>query len=80
MFVTKEFLFEVVKIKKLYLLENGRVTVILPNDEVMSVQPEGQVETRPAGTQGAWEQAELCGDLLIFTPTTRSFAFGYIYE
>ncbi len=44
-------------------------------DTVMSVQPDGAIETRPAGTAGPYEVAVLtvAGDALMFGPYNRDF-------
>lgn len=36
-------------------------------DTVLSIQPNGDWEVRPAGTAGAWERAELVGDKLVYS-------------
>jgi hypothetical protein len=47
---------------------DGGVVVSLPSGEVLSVQPDGSYQTRPAGTAGEYEVAERAGTDLIFRP------------
>lgn len=47
---------------------NANGTVALPSGEVLSVQPDGSYQTRPAGTAGPYEVAQRVGDKLVFTP------------
>jgi hypothetical protein len=35
---------------------------------VLSVQPDGRIDTRPQGTQGPYETALLAGDRVIYAP------------
>jgi hypothetical protein len=53
----------------------GAVNVINADGSVMSVQPDGSVETRPSGTDGAWEQACVNGSWIVFAPNGVPFAF-----
>lgn len=48
---------------------DGGVTVSLPNGNVLSVQPNGDYQERPAGAAGDYERAQQAGDKLIYTPT-----------
>jgi hypothetical protein len=59
---------EIVIIDHLNALPDGTVTASLPNGEVLSVQPDGRLETRPPGTDGPWERAAVQGDKLVFNP------------
>jgi hypothetical protein len=45
---------------------NNRVTVSLPNGNVFSMQPDGSRQTRPAGTNGPFEQALVTPKGLLF--------------
>jgi hypothetical protein len=47
---------------------DGGVVITLPSGEVLSVQPDGSYQTRPAGTTGEYEVAERAGTDLIFRP------------
>jgi hypothetical protein len=51
-------------------LEDGCVTVTHPvgSDTVLSVQPDGTLETRPAGTAGPSERALRKPDRLVYAP------------
>jgi hypothetical protein len=59
-------------------LPDGTVTVTFPvgSDTVLSIQPDGSVETRPHGTDGPFERAILAGGRLIFAPLGSS---GRVY-
>jgi hypothetical protein len=47
--------------------------------DVMSCQPDGKVETRAAGTTGAWEKARVSGSIIIFVPEPgKAWAFGFV--
>lgn len=43
-------------------------TLTNPDGTVLSVQPSGQYETRPAGTAGEYEVAEVAGSTRIYRP------------
>jgi hypothetical protein len=45
----------------------GYVRVVLPDGEVLSVQPDGSLGTRPEGTDGPWEQAKRSGSVLAYS-------------
>jgi hypothetical protein len=45
---------------------DGRFTVRLPNDSVLSVQKDGSIGTRPTGTATQWELCRKVGNKLIF--------------
>jgi hypothetical protein len=47
---------------------DGGVVITLPSGEVLSVQPDGSYQARPAGTAGEYEVAERAGTDLIFRP------------
>jgi len=61
---------------------NGQITINVPNGtDVMSLTPQGQWETRPAGAHGAWECFTMNGLLLFISPDGGGlylFAFGVI--
>lgn len=40
---------------------------------VLSVQPDGSYQTRPAGTAGPWEVAEVAGDKRVYTVNGTTF-------
>ena len=40
--------------------------VLLDDDNVLSVQPDGSYQTRPRATLGAWESARKVGDKLVY--------------
>jgi hypothetical protein len=52
----------------LLTLPNGNVTVQNVDGTVMSVQPGGAIESRPAGSAGGYEQARASGTLVTFHP------------
>jgi hypothetical protein len=57
---------------------DGSVTVELIDGQIMSVNPDGGTERRPAGTSGPWERAVVLGNLLVFRPSSdRAFAFAF---
>jgi len=51
-------------------LGNGEFTVRYPADAdtVLSIQPDGSVQTRPHGTTGAYERCRRNGTSLAFRP------------
>lgn len=57
---------------------NGEFTVTIgPFGAVLSVNPQGGLETRPAGTTGPWERCKIQGNCLIFRPSgERTFFVG----
>ena len=57
---------------------DGYVTVTHPAgaSTVLSVQPNGEIQTRPAGTDGPWEQAQvLSNGNLLYRPMGMT---GYV--
>lgn len=48
----------------------GYVTATFPDGTVLSVQPDGRFEHRPAGTTGPYELAERAGNTLTYRPGT----------
>lgn len=57
--------------------DNGTVTVSLTDGTVLSIQPDGSQQTRPAGTAGPWEIARINGNVLIYSPDGNPYAFAY---
>jgi len=47
---------------------DGTFSLVLPDDTVISVQPDGTVEPRPPGTSGAWETCIIEGNLATYAP------------
>lgn len=48
--------------------EPGYVNLAYPSGLVVSVQPDGSLQTRPAGTDGPYERGIVTGDLIVFGP------------
>lgn len=57
---------------------NGQFTVSLMNGEVLSCQPDGSLQTRPAGTAGPWELCTVNGGYLTFNPAGTPFTFAFV--
>lgn len=54
----------------------GCVNVINTDGTVMSVQPNGTVETRPAGADGSFEQGIVNGAFIVYSPFNQAvYAF-----
>lgn len=67
--------------EKLNPQPDGSVTVTFPRgaSTVLSVQPDGRFETRPAGTSGPFERAILTPQGLVFSPTSAvAFLVPYV--
>lgn len=76
--IGKTPLAEMVLAERLIDQGDGTVTVSLLSGAVMSVQPDGRVETRPPGTAGAYERATVVGQTVVFCPAgDRVFAFAF---
>lgn len=59
--------------------DDGTVTVELPDGAVLSVQPDGRLETRPPGTAGPYERALPWGSVLVYVPDgQRGYALAYV--
>lgn len=59
--------------------EQGKTVLSLPSGELISVQPNGDVQTRPANQVGAWELGVMDGGVITYTPdasTGVGFVFG----
>jgi hypothetical protein len=64
--------------KSLNALGDGTYTVSNLDDTVMSVNPQGSVETRPAGTNGAWERCTRLGNVVYYNPIGEAvYAFAF---
>ena len=67
------------RVKAVNTQPNGLVTISFADDQVMSVQPGGSVETRPAGTAGVYEVAYLDGQVVTFCPDgMRPYPFAFV--
>jgi hypothetical protein len=66
--------------KALTPLGDGTYVVVNLDDTVMSVGPDGAVDTRPPGTTGAWERCTRNGNVVYYCPlsggTVYAFAFA----
>lgn len=57
---------------------SGKVLAITPDDLVGSVQPNGTFETRPSGTDAAYEQCIEAQNLLLYEPVPgMRYAYAY---
>jgi len=60
-----------VKADRLIAQPDGSFTVrkhdAIKGDGVLSVQPDGTLDWRPAGTKGPWETCRRVGNKLVFT-------------
>ena len=58
---------------------DGTVTVSFADGSVMSVQADGSIQTRPAGTAGPYECAQLSGNMLVFNPTGQVGSVPHVF-
>lgn len=58
------------------MIDSNHSAIILNSGEVLSIQPDGSQQTRPAGTYGAYEVAERDGKLRIYTPGGNIWMFA----
>lgn len=56
---------------------NGQATISNPDGSVVSVQPDGAIESRPAGTAGAYELCTLNGLTVTFQPVSSGPQFVF---
>ena len=52
---------------------DGTVAVLVDQDNVLSVQPDGTFQTRPRTNIGAWESAKQVGDKLVYQPDGKVY-------
>ena len=52
-------------------------TLAQPDGQVLSCQPDGTFQLRPAGTSGAYEQVAINGNVAVYNPAGAVFAFLY---
>jgi hypothetical protein len=46
---------------------------------ILSVQPDGRIETRPSGTDGPYEWCLVTGSAVVYAPdTAHSYPFGLL--
>lgn len=57
---------------------DGGVTISTADGAVLSVQPDGSYQTRPAGTAGPYELAQQAGDKLIYSPDDHVFVIATV--
>lgn len=58
---------------------SGKTALSFPSGDLLSVQPNGAVQTRPAGQIGAWELGVIDGGVISYTPdpsTGHAWVFG----
>ena len=54
--------------------DDGTVTFPHPDGGVVSVQPNGDIETRPDGTAGEYEKATIESNKAVFRPQGKPWA------
>lgn len=65
--------------KQLIAQDGGFFTVGLANGDVLSCQPDGTFQTRPAGTYGDYERCTVNGGYVTYNPLgTTPFTFAYV--
>lgn len=58
------------------MIDQGDGTYTYPwNGGVLSIQPDGRKETRPVGTNGAWERFTIYKDSAVFSPEGNYYGF-----
>ena len=60
------------------LNSNNTVTYPAGSNTVLSVQPDGSVQTRPKGTAGPYEIFRKTDKGLVFTPEIKSYLVPYV--
>lgn len=54
-------------IRRYQLIDIGSAGYLVSKDnEVLSVQPDGSIQTRPQGSAGPWEVCRISSDKLVF--------------
>lgn len=56
--------------------EPGKFLLVNPDLTVVSVQPDGSISSRPAGTDGPYEVCNITGTVVVFSGTGTPFPFG----
>lgn len=56
---------------------NGQVTISNPGETVVSVQPDGSIENRPKGANGAYELCTLNGLTVTYEPVSGGTQFVF---
>jgi hypothetical protein len=60
------------------VLDGGAGTRPAVDGDVLSMQPDGKLIARPAGTNGDWEQVGISGGFASFNPAkTQAFIYAY---
>ena len=57
-----------VEIDHLASQPGGQVTAVFADGSVLSVQPDGTQQKRPAGTAGPYELAKVSGTVIVYRP------------
>lgn len=58
----------------------GGYTVVKPNAQVLSVQPNGAYQERPPGTAGPWETCQPATGINALLYTIESVTYAVIYR
>ena len=54
----------------------GKSLLVNGDGSIVSVQPDGSIQSRPPGTDGAWEQCVISGGIALFAGTGQCWPFG----
>ena len=59
---------------------NGTAIVVNSDGTIVSVQPDGSIQSRPAGTAGPYETAKIDGNKLVYHSGGHIYAFALLNE
>ena len=68
-------LFTIIIADRLDDVGNGEVLAVKLDGTVLSVQPDGTIETRPAGAKGPYERATVIGNMVVYRPLNVGYGF-----
>ena len=58
---------------------SGEVSVLENlDDTIVSIQPGGEVESRPAGADGGYEKCRVQGSVATFKPVDKFYTFAFV--
>lgn len=59
-------------------VSNGGTVLENLDGTIVSIQPDGSVQTRPAGADGGYERCTVNGNVATWKPAEKFYTFGWV--